>query len=87
MQIWNRYHKKTTITTYIIKFWKNIRKAPKSGVLALKVPGGQKPVFPGSAVMLCVTKPPGMPNSLFGSGQDTETSINDKITHLHTTEF
>ena len=41
---------KTTIKTYILTFWENIRKDPKRGVLALKVPEGHEPVFQGSAV-------------------------------------
>ena len=31
---------KTTITTYIMAFWTNIRKSPKREVLALKEPSG-----------------------------------------------
>ena len=43
---------KTTIKTCIMKFWTNIKKSPQRGVLALKVPKGHEPVFPGSAIKL-----------------------------------
>ena len=46
---------KTTITTYIMKFWKNIRKAPKSGVLSLKVLGDKNQFSRVSSNALFIT--------------------------------
>ena len=43
---------KTAIKTSIMIFWTNIRKAPKRGVLALKVPGRRFTVLPGKRVIL-----------------------------------
>ena len=43
----NSAPEKTTIMTYIMIFLTNIRKSPRKGVLALKVPGDANQSFAG----------------------------------------